>query len=334
MLPLGKKPASPLGKKAIMFDDVFNATKMPVPPKAFGQQKLISNWYTYGNDEYGCCVWAAKAHMHMMWPVLGGYTRNYFWTRNVLSDYAAATGFKADDPSTDNGTDMREAAEYHRKIGVLDARGNRQRCEAYVNMINGNLDHLAVATYVFGAVELGVMLTEENMHQFDLGKPWTVTKDYPVGGHCIPVIGRNSNGDFLCVTWGKIHAMAPAFIQKNMDEGIAYLDTQILDKAGLSNKAFDRKTLEDMLAKVSPQKVFKTPYDEIVEAEAANAVGLGIMSSPTRFPTDKQFEAAHKLLSKFLDDSGYGWALSKDKLKPYSDRIAIAVVQAGPKEGE
>ena len=50
--------------------------------------------------------------MHMLWPLLGGYKRNYFWTSNVLSDYAAATGFRADDPDTDQGTDMRTAAEY------------------------------------------------------------------------------------------------------------------------------------------------------------------------------------------------------------------------------
>jgi len=336
--PLGKLPAGPLSKKAIMFDDVFDMTKMPAMPTSFTYDDRIKSWYTYGNDEYGDCVWAAKAHMHMLWPVLGGYGRNYLWTRNVLSDYAAATGFRADDPSTDQGTDMRSAAEYHRKTGIRDSRGERQRVEAYVNMIPGNLDQLAMATYVFGAVELGVLVTADNMKQFDRNEPWTVTADHPMGGHCLPCVGRDADGNFLCITWGRIAKLSSPFVEKYMDEAITYLDTQILNKVGLSPGAFDKATLMKMLAKVSPQPVIRTA-EEIAAAEIeANpeVIRYGLTSSTTAnaFPTDEQFEAAFKLMGEFLDNSGYSWAISKDKLKPFADQIAIAVVAAGPKQEE
>src|SRR6266699_732309 len=259
MMKLGKLPAGPLSKKAIMFHDVFDATRMPTPPAVFGEQGLVRTWYTYGNDEYGDCVWAAKAHMHMLWPLLGGYARNHFWTNNVLSDYASATGFMADDPNTDQGTDMRMAAEYHRKTGVRDCFGKRHRVDAYVNMIAGNLDQLAMGAYIFGAVELGIMMTQDNMDQFDKGEPWTVTtKSEVIGGHCIPVFGRDVDGNFLCVTWGKVQRMTPSFIEKYMDEGYGYLDQEILNKAGLSHGAYDNLTLKKMLAKISPQPVVKT----------------------------------------------------------------------------
>lgn len=332
MYPLGKKAAGPLSKKAIMFSDVFDATKMPAPPMEFGKQGLIKSWFTYGNDEYGDCVWAAKAHMHMLWPLLGGYKRNYFWTNNVLSDYSACTGFKADDPNSDQGTDMKTAAEYHRKTGVRDSHGNRHRVSAYVNMIPGNIDQLAMATYVFGAVELGVLMTADNMKQFDKGEPWTVTADHPIGGHCIPVFGRDADGNFLCVSWGKVARLSPAFIEKYMDEGIAYLDTQILDQAGLSQSAYNKATLLKMLAKVSPQPVVKTP-EQIAAAEGLDneVIRYGMVSAEDKaFPTDEQFEISFKLLRGLLDQSGYGWALSNEKLRPYSDQIAIGVVSAGP----
>lgn len=334
--PLGKKPAAPFSKKAIMFEDVFDATLMPAPPVVFGGLDRMKQWYNYGNDEYGDCVWAAKAHMHMLWPLLGGYPRNYFWTNNVLSDYAAATGFRADDPNSDQGTDMKLAAEYHRKIGVRDSHGNRHRVQAYVNMPAGNLNQLAMATYVFGAVELGIIVTADNMRQFDAGQPWTITSDDPIGGHCIPVFGRDADGNFLCVTWGRVQRIAPAFIQKYMDEGIAYLDPQILNKAGLSPGAYDKVTLVKMLAKISPQPVVKT-LEQIAAAESTDdgqAIRYGFAGNTTAFPTDEQLEISFKVLRGLLDKSGYGWALSDEKLRPYSDEIAIKVVAATPKSSE
>jgi hypothetical protein len=321
--PLGKKPASPLSKKAIMFDDVFDATLMPQPPTVFGRQDAIPHWYVYGNDEYGDCVWAAKAHMHMLWPILGGYKRNYFWTSNVLSDYAAATGFHADDPGSDQGTDMKLAAEYHRKIGVSDAHGTRHRVAAYVNMTPGNVNQLAAASYVFGAVELGIVMSKENMNQFDRKEPWTVASDEIVGGHCIPIVGRDADGNFLCISWGRIQRIAPSFIEKNMDEGITYLDQQILNNAGLSPGAYDKVTLLKMLAKVSPQRVIKTAEQIAAEEKATQFA----MMSPT-VPSDEQFAVAFKILRDLLDQSGYGWALSDAKLRPYSDQIAISIVNA------
>src|SRR5882724_7905204 len=246
MLKLGKRPASPFNKKALMFDQIFDVSKLPVPPKIFGKQKLVQTWYGYGNDEYGNCVFAAKAHMHMLWSLMGGHPRDRFTTADVLSDYAAVTGFNASDPNSDQGTDMKVAAEYHRKTGVRDAINNRRRVTSYVNMQPGSVGQLAIGAYIFGAAEIGVMLSEDNMKQFDQGNPWTVTSAGPIGGHCIPVVGRDADGYFLCVTWGRLQRIATSFIKKYMDEGIIYLNEEILNDV-----SYDKATLQHMLAQVS-----------------------------------------------------------------------------------
>ena len=324
MLALGKKPALPLNKKAIMFDQVFDTSKIPTPPKVFGNQALVKTWYTYGNDEFGDCVWAAKAHMHMLWSLMGGYTRDRFTTFDVLSDYAAQTGFNASDPNSDQGTDMKAAAEYHRKTGVRDAANHRRQVTSYVNLQPGSVGQLAIAAYIFGAVEIGVMITEDNMKQFDQGKPWTVTKAEPVGGHCIPVFGRDADGNFICVSWGRIQKITPAFIKKYMDEGIAYLNEEILNKLGLSSEAYDKATLQKMLAQVSAIRV--------AEAETEEVVRYGMLSEQpslsNKFPSDEQLDAAFKILRAAIDKSGYGWALSDANLKVYSDEVAFGVVNA------
>src|SRR6266705_2363511 len=324
MLALGKKPASSLNKKAIMFDQIFDTSKIPTPPIVFGNQALVKTWYTYSNDEFGDCVWAAKAHMHMLWSLMGGNPRDRFTTFDVLSDYAAQTGFNASDPNSDQGTDMKAAAEYHRKTGVRDATNHRRQVTSYVNLQPGSVGQFAVAAYIFGAVEIGVLITEDNMNQFDRGKPWTVTKADPVGGHCIPVVGRDTDGNFICITWGRLQKITPAFIKKYMDEGIAYLNEEILNKLGLSSEAYDKATLQKMLAQVSTLRV--------AEAETEEVVRYGFAAMPeagtNKFPSDEQLDVAFKILRTAIDKSGYGWALTDAKLKVYSDEVALGVVNA------
>ena len=328
MLRLGKKPASPLGKKAIMFSDIFDATKMPTPPKAFGHQKLVSTWYMYGNDEFGDCVWASKAHSQMLWSLMGGYPRTRFTTFDVLSDYHSATGFIASDPDTDQGTDMKSAAEYHRKTGIRDSKNLRHRVHAYVNLMPGDVNQVAVGTYILGAVELGVLLTNDNMDQFDAGQPWTVTKANPIGGHCIPVVGRDADGYFLAVTWGRLQRIAPSFIAKYMDEAVGYLDLEMLNKKGLSPEAYNHKTLEAMLAKVSPG-------GRVIKSTGSARCCRG--KYPIRHCGNAGSEIPHgeamrRRLSQAsrsaLDQAGYGWAISDAKLRPFTDDVAAAVVDA------
>jgi hypothetical protein len=218
---------------------------------------------------------------------------------------------------------MKAAAEYHRKTGVRDATAKRHQVTSYVNLQPGSVGQLAMAVYIFGAAEIGVLVTEDNMKQFDHGAVWTVTKANPVGGHCIPIVGRDSDGNFLCVTWGRIQRIAPAFIKKYMDEGIAYLNDEILNDAGLTAPAYDKATLQKMLAQVSAVRV--------AEAEIENneeVIGYGMVSAPSQEPTQRQLDVAFHILRGAIDKSGYGWALSDENLKVYSDKVATGVVAA------
>lgn len=322
---LGKKPAAPLSKKAIKFGDVFNPVKLPTPPLEFGRYALVKNWGMLGNDEFGCCVFSNKAHMHMLWSKLGGHVLDNFTTFGVLGDYAAVTGFSASDPNSDQGTDMKTAAEYHRKVGVLDKNKVRRRVSSYVNNAPGNTDQLAVCAYLFGAVEIGVILSNENMTQFDDEKVWTVAGT-PVGGHCIPIVGRDGNGDFVSVSWGRTFRISPAFLQKQMDEGMTYLSDQTLNSKGVSG-GFDRSMLDQMLAKVSPQ-VFADAN------QPDESIRYGFAAPAGRQPIPDQFEVSFRKLRYWIDKSGYGFMLSDDKLKPIADDLAVSIVQAGPDEPE
>lgn len=246
---LGKKPARH-GAVTFLWDMFFDSRKLPFPPVGrFGHYSLIKSWGMLANDQAGDCVWAGAAHEEMMWAKEAG-ANVQFTASNVLSDYSAATGYVVGRDDTDNGTDMAEAASYRRKIGIVDAAGVRHTTKAHVAIKPGNITQLMQACYVFGAVGIGVQLTSKAMDQFDAAVPWsTVPGQTTIGGHYVPVVGRNSAGNILLVTWGRLHAATPEWVQDRMDEGLVYLSNAVLDTTTkLSPEGFDEAKLDQYLA--------------------------------------------------------------------------------------
>lgn len=247
---LGKKTA----RHAISFNfnDFFDAKKLPTPPKVFGHYGLVSAFYGLGNDKFGNCVFAGAAHEHMIWSREGGHPRARFTTHDVLSDYSAVTGFDPKKPDTDQGTDMKEAASYRRKTGVLDATGKRHKIDSYVALGVGNVEQIVLATWLMGAVGVGVQMPSQAMDAFDAGKPWDVPANPKIiGGHYIPCVGRDANGNLIVVTWGKTQAMTPAFYQRFNDESVCYLSLETLNEKNLSPEGFDADSLRKHLASLA-----------------------------------------------------------------------------------
>lgn len=239
----GKLPARPDSVKLKLTD---YASALPTAPKTFGHYGLVSAWNMLGNDQYGDCVWAGAAHETMMQSLEGGHGALPFTDQCVLSDYSACTGFNANDPNTDQGTDMATAAAYRQKTGIVDANGTRHKVDAYVSVAKGDLDQTMSAAYVFGAVGIGIECPDFMMTQFSDGQPWDYTgQSYSIeGGHYIPVVGRNSAGNILVITWGRLHAMTPAFFAKFNDETIAYINLDILNGKGYSPENFNEAALQ------------------------------------------------------------------------------------------
>lgn len=245
-MKLGKKPAR-AGAVQFAFTDYFDKSKLPKPPAVFGLQRIVHSWGMLGNDKYGDCVWAGAAHETMLWCKEAG-AETSFTDADVLSDYSAVTGFVPARPDTDNGTDMQEAAEYRRKTGNLDRNGVRHKIDSYVSLKVANLDDLMVATYLLGAVGVGIQMPNTADVQFDNAEPWDVVPKAEIdGGHYIPVFGRNSRGNILLVTWGRLHAMTPAFFERYNDEMIAYLSIERLRKS-VSPEGFNYAALASDLA--------------------------------------------------------------------------------------
>lgn len=240
MFKLGKKPAVK-NSVSFRFRDYLSLAQAPVPPKVVHHDKGITNWGMLGNDQYGDCVWAGAAHETMAWNKTAGKDI-VISEANALSDYSAVTGFKPNDPNSDQGTDMKAAASYRRKTGISSASG-RHKVAAYLAITPGNRTELKLACYLFEAVGIGIQFPASAMDQFNAGKPWTVVKGSQIdGGHYVPMLGYDSKYIYI-ITWGKVQKMSWAFFDKYCDEAIVYLSEEML-VAGKSVEGFDEASLK------------------------------------------------------------------------------------------
>lgn len=235
---LGKTAPEPVG---FMLRDFTNPAKLPKPPKYFGHEDLMKkDWGMLGNDVAGDCVIASKMHIQMLLCAIGECEVD-FTTENALSVYTTITGYDPGDPSTDNGTNMTDAASYWRKTGIPDKAGKLHKIEAYIGFDPSNITELYQALYLFGAVDIGVQFPASAMDQFGKGKAWSVVKGSRIeGGHDIPIIAKRKS--IQCVTWGKTQNMTVGFYGKYNDESFAYVSKESL----INNKSpegFDAESL-------------------------------------------------------------------------------------------
>lgn len=234
----GKKPARP-GAIHHKFSTLFDASSLPVPPMVFGRTSYFpeGGWGMLGNADCGDCVIAGGMHETMLLNALGGHGAPKFTGANAISDYSTITGYVPGNDSTDNGTDMVEAAKYRQRTGLIDANGVRHKIDGFVSLKPGDVQEVTLAAYLFGVVGLGASLTANAEDQFDANEPWHLTP-HPgrAEGHYFPCVGRNHEGNLLIVTWGRLHAVKPGWLAERMDEGIVYISREALRTNTLLNQ--------------------------------------------------------------------------------------------------
>lgn len=224
-MKFGKTPARK-GAVKLALASYVDSWKLPEPPAEFGYEDRVQSWGMLGNDDYGDCVLAAAAHDAMLWGAFQGRPVE-FTDEGVLSDYSAVTGFNKNDPSTDQGTDMQAAASYRMKVGVVDGKGARHQIGAYVSVDPGNMEYHKAAAWLFGAIDVGITLSDRQMKQTQAGLPWSGDLSRHRGGHCVPLVGFK-DGCLLVISWGKVQRIDPVFFAANNDESIAYFSQEMI----------------------------------------------------------------------------------------------------------
>lgn len=255
-LRTGKLDYAP-SPRDLLFATYVDATAVPKVPKLFGHEKdfplqMFGNGpdNTVREDFGGCgdCVLGGGCEETHLIEHASGRPFARMNGLTAVTAYSAITGYVIGNDSTDQGTNVRDALSYRRKHGIVDLDGKAHKIGAYLALEPGNVDHLALAMYVFGVVGIGIQFPGSAMDQFDQGKAWTVVKGASIeGGHYIPLVARRSSTQLECITWGKVQKMALAFYEKYCDEAWAIVPTEYLEASGKSPEGFDQAGLVKIL---------------------------------------------------------------------------------------
>ena len=233
-LPQNLKEAVPL-----LADSYWNRDSLPEVPRVFGHVNSDIRWGALANAGIGAvgdCVLAEAAHGTMVWCHGAGKPFPPFTDVTIRRQYFTLTG------GADSGLDPVKVAEWRVKEGLVDASGHRHTLKGYSRL--RDLSDLAVAGYMYGGLGLMLSLPESAKYEFANAEPWADTSGDATGGHMVFFCGRNSAQNWMCITWGRLQAMTPEWLDRYCFGVLVYYSAEYLLPTGVSPEAIRASELE------------------------------------------------------------------------------------------
>jgi len=215
------------------------------PKPAVDWTKAIADWGMMLNDNLGCCTIAAMGHAMQVWTANSWSSEFTVPDSAILQKYEMWAGYNPADPSTDQGAVELDVLNKWRQSppGFWG-----QKLLAYAEPDPANINHVKLATELFGGVYIGLSLPISAQTQ----AVWDVA-DGPNGepgswgGHAVFVPAYDATG-LTCITWGQLKKMTWAFWAKYCDESHALLGADWVNQK--SPEGFDLATLQADLGQI------------------------------------------------------------------------------------
>jgi hypothetical protein len=237
-----------------------------MPPAALDSLKIPSSWRIgkgrhtvpmYANADFGVCTLSSNGHRIVVQQAAVGQGKEIEVTDDdVLDAYSAITGFRRDDPSTDNGAYMLDVANYMRKTGLGRERdGTPHTIDAFIEVQRTRLEHVRAGMMLFGGLWMGVWLPDSAKHQ----GVWDVPEGGPIGegqpgswgGHAVEAVGYDSHG-LTIYTWGREQRLTWQFFSAYVDEAYVFITEDYLRRvAQTTPRGFDTQRLNGYLAELA-----------------------------------------------------------------------------------
>jgi hypothetical protein len=210
----------------------------------------------FANDRFGDCTCASQAHRIVTQERSSQQARTITLTDDdVLAAYAAVTGFRPDDPSTDNGAYELDVLNFMRKTGMgREKDGSPHTIGAFAAVDWRNHDEFEAAHYAFGGLKVCAALPRTAQPQ--TGGVWKVEgnpKHDPAsrpgswGGHSMYSFAYNRTGPVVW-TWGNEQQMTWEWADTYVDECYALISEDYLRGSGHTPQGLDLVMLTDYLA--------------------------------------------------------------------------------------
>jgi hypothetical protein len=205
-------------------------------PIAIDWHSKVASWGMMLNDQLGDCTCASCGHLILQQSTYGN--RPVLVTDgDVLKEYEFA-GYVPGNPATDQGWTVQASLDYLVKYGLAGVQ-----IQAYGEIDHTNHNAVKLAVFEFGALSIGVNLPKSAMQQFQAGQPWTVVSSAIDGGHCILVVGYDTDYVYA-VTWGQVVKIAWTWWDAYVTEAWAVITEDWDTVTGLSLTAFGAEWAE------------------------------------------------------------------------------------------
>lgn len=237
---LGRLPNDP-SKPRIRLASHLNIVN---PPPESVSWEEVPEWGILGNSEYGDCVFAGNGHLVELLTAYGQGIETGVTEAEVLAEYSRVTGFRPDDPATDQGAAVQDGLSDLRTNGLAGIK-----LAAFAEVDVTNLDEIKSALAELGGLSAGVNLPAIAQQQFGAGQPWDVVADDGgiEGGHCIILAGYDA--DFLyVVTWGQVQKATYAWWARYGEEIWAVISPEWVSPKGADPEGVNLASLGEEFA--------------------------------------------------------------------------------------
>jgi hypothetical protein len=191
------------------------------------------------NDLYGDCAEAGAAHLIQAQTANAGNPL-HATTKQVLDLYSDLTGFKQDDPETDQGTCLIDLLRFWKNTGitVTNAQGHAvvHKIKGWASLDLSSIAQVRYANYLFGGTYLGIQCPQSAMDDMS---NWKYNPKSPNrGGHCVTGVGQGAAGGHV-ISWGRSIPFTWEFFLHKADEGYVVVSEAWLNTQGKSPSGMD-----------------------------------------------------------------------------------------------
>lgn len=246
------------------------------PPPSVDWYSAVPGWPMYLNDRIGDCTEAMVGHILENTSTYAGNPPVAITDHDVLAAYERVSGYNPADPSTDQGAVLQDVYNDWRKTGV---GGHKNLVFAQVD--HQNLTQVEQGVAMFGAVGLGIVVTQAMMDDFNADLPWSRSTGAQLGGHAVPIVGYDATYVYV-VSWGRVQPMRWGVYAEVCDEAWVAVLPEWLNAAGHDPGGLDLHGLGEAFAALTGQAnpfpapaPTPVPPGPVVTADEALAAAAG-----------------------------------------------------------
>lgn len=217
------------------------------PPPSVDWYSRVTRWPMYLNDQLGDCTEAMVGHVIENVSAYGAGLSIAINDEDVLAAYERVSGYNPADPGTDQGAVLQDVYGDWRKTGV---GGHKTLVFAQVNHTRDT--ELMTAVQHFGAVGIGIMVTQSMMDAFNAGAPWTGAGGATLGGHAVPIVGYDAVFVYV-VTWVRVQPMTWGCLTDVTDEAWVAVLPEWFDAQGHDPEGVDLHGLGEAFHELTGQ---------------------------------------------------------------------------------